>query len=161
MKLFIKNKVVSVGGSSEVLNENKELVYKVKGKVFSPTKKKKIYNAKEELLYVVRNRWFNPLANKVFIFDAQKNKLATIKKNKWSFNAKYEIEDCVDAMSIEGKIFGRTSKIFKNEQEVGVIVREFTLIADSFMLEADEKEIPFLTALVIGFDNIKDKIQKD
>ena len=128
MKLFIKNKVVSVGGSSEVLNENKELVYKVKGKVFSPTKKKKIYNAKEELLYVVRNRWFNPLANKVFIFDAQKNKLATIKKNKWSFNAKYEIEDCVDAMSIEGKIFGRTSKIFKNEQEVGVIVREFTLL---------------------------------
>ena len=33
MKLYIKNKLISLGGGSEVLNENKEPVFKVKGKM--------------------------------------------------------------------------------------------------------------------------------
>ena len=40
MKFYVKNKFLSWGGSSEVLNENKEPIYKVKGKVFSITRKK-------------------------------------------------------------------------------------------------------------------------
>jgi len=42
MKLYVKNKLISVGGSSDVLNENQEPHFKVVGKVFSPTKKKVI-----------------------------------------------------------------------------------------------------------------------
>ena len=101
-----------------------------------------------KLLYKIRNRWFNFFANKTYIFNAENTKVATIKKDKWSVNTKYEIEDCVDDMQIEGKLFRRDSKIMRNGKQVGMITQEFT-------------EVPFLTALVIGFDNINDKIQKD
>ena len=35
MKVYIKNKIISWGGGSTVLDENKNEIYKVKGKVFS------------------------------------------------------------------------------------------------------------------------------
>ncbi len=38
MKFYIKNKFLSVGGGSSVLDENKSPVFQVKGKVFSPTR---------------------------------------------------------------------------------------------------------------------------
>ena len=161
MKVYIKNKLVSIGGSSEVLNENNETLYEVKGKIISPTKKKEIYDGQGKLLYTIRNKYWTFFVNRVFVFDAQKNKIATIKKNKWSFNAKFEIEDCVDSMSIEGKFFSRTCKILRNEQVVGTIVKDFTLLKDAYTLEADEKDIPFLTALVVAFDNLKDKKEED
>lgn len=87
--------------------------------------------------------------------------LQTIKKGKLSFNANYKIEDCVDDMQIVGKIFSRESKIMRNRKQVGVITREFSIIADSFCLEGEENDIAFLTALVIAFDNIKDKDRRD
>jgi len=162
MKVFIKNKLISWGGSSVVLNENEEPIYKVKGKIFTFTKKKKIYDMEGNLLYVVRNRYWNWLANKVFVKDARTGeRVATVKKHNWSVNFKYEILDTEDEMSIDGKFFSLTSHIIKNGQPVATINREITLIRDAFSLEADEKDIPFYTALVIAFDNIKDKRLKD
>lgn len=160
MKVYIKNKF-SLGGSSEVYNENNETVFIIKGKVFSPTKKKLMCDKEGKVLYIIRNRYWNMFANKVFIYDANKEKVATIKKGKWSFNQKYQIEDCVDSMEIQGKFFSRTSQIMRNGQQAGVIVRDFTIINDAFTLEAEEKDIPFLTALVVAFDNIKDQIQNE
>lgn len=161
MKVFIKNKLISLGGSSEVFDEEQKPIFKIKGKVVSPTKKKFMYDMQGNLLYTIRNRFWNMFANKVFIYDANNQKVATIKKGKWSFSQKYKIEDCVDSMEIQGKFFSRTSQIMRNGQQAGVIVRDFTIFNDAFTLEAEEKDIPFLTALVIAFDNIKDKIQND
>ena len=78
MKVFIKNKLISLGGASTVTNEQQEVVFNVDGKVISPTRKKFIYDKDDNLLYVVRNRWFNMFAHKVYIYDADKNKLATM-----------------------------------------------------------------------------------
>ena len=161
MKVFIKNKLISWGGSSTVLNENEDPIFNVKGKIFTFTKKKKIYDMQGNLLYVVRNRFWNFFADKVFVFDANGERVATIKKNKWSFNVNYEILDTADEMSIDGKFFSLHSSIMKNGQPVATISREFTLVRDAFTLEADEKDIPFFTALVIAFDNLKDKKLKD
>ena len=59
MQLFIKNKIVSVGGSSYVTDENGNRVYNVKGKVFSLTRKKEIKDLEGNTLFKVRNKlWF-------------------------------------------------------------------------------------------------------
>ena len=59
MKVFIKNKFFSIGGDSEVYNEEKKPIYKIDGKFFSWTKKKKMYDMEGNLLYVIRNRFWN------------------------------------------------------------------------------------------------------
>jgi len=161
MKVYIKNKLISLGGSSEVLDENEEMIFRVKGKIFTFTKKKKMYDKEGELLYTIRNRYWNMFSTKVFVKDANGVRVATIKKGKWSFNLDYQIEDTDDEMSIDGKFFSRHSRIMKNGQPVATISREFTLINDAFSLEADEKDIPFYTALVIAFDNLGDKKSKE
>ena len=159
MKVFIKNKLISIGGGSDVLNENQEPVYRVEGKLVTFTKKKQMFDMQGNLLYTIRNKYWNFFSHKVFVFNAQGERVATIKKGKFSISAKYQILDTEDEMSIEGKLFSRTSKIIKNGEPAATITREFTLVNDAFTLEADEKDMAFYTALVIAFDNIKDTIQ--
>ena len=118
---------------------------------------KLIYDKNGNLLYIVRNKYWTMFTDKVLIYDDNKVKVATIKKNKFSFSAKYQVEDCLDSMEIVGKFFSPTVKIMKNGKENGVITRELSILTDSFTLEGDEEDIPFLTALVIGLDNMKDK----
>lgn len=161
MKVYIKNKLISLGGSSEVLNENQEPIYQVKGKWISITKKKKMYDMEDKLLYTIRNKYWTFFCDKVMVFDADGERVAIIKKSKWSWNHKYEILDTENEMSIDGKFFSLKSSIMRNGKPVATISREFTLIKDAFSLEADEKEIAFFTALVIAFDNLKDKKQKE
>ena len=157
MKVYIKNKVISLRGSSEVYDEENKLLYKVKGKLISCRKKKRIFDAEGNLVFRIQNRFFNFFSHKTYIFDNEKNKIATIKKGAWSLNRNYEILDTEDHMEIVGKIFSRHSQILRNDEQIATLSRQITFIGDSFVLEADEKEIPFLTALVIAYDNLVDK----
>lgn len=161
MKLFIKNKIFSLGGGSEVLDATGKPAFVVKGKVFSFTKKKKIFDANNKLLFTIKNRFFNFFSHKVYIYDADGERVATIKKNKWSFNLNYKIEDTPEQMEIVGKFFDPESKIVRNGEVVGTITRQITFIADSFQLEASEEDIAFMTALVIGLDNLVDEKRRD
>ena len=116
MKVFIKNKLISLGGGSTVLNEKEEPIFKVKGKVFTFTKKKKIYDMQDNLLYTVRNRFWNCFSDKVFVYNAEGERVATIKKHRWSLNVNYEILDTEDEMSIDGRFFSLHSQIMKKHR---------------------------------------------
>lgn len=163
MKIYIKNKLISFGGSSVAVDENGNKVFKIKGKwiLFSPTRKKKIYDKSGKLLYVIRNKWFNWWNTRTFIFDSNKQKIATIRNNiKLSDGAKYVVEGYKDEISFDGKLFSGHMKIVSNGNIIGQLTREFTVVRDSFCLEADEENLPFLTALVVAIDNINDKNAK-
>ena len=58
MKLYIKNKFMSIGGSSSVVDQTGNEVYQIKGAIFSPTRKKYVYGADGTLHYVVRNKFW-------------------------------------------------------------------------------------------------------
>lgn len=161
MKVFIKNKAVSLGGSSTVLNENQEEVFTVKGKLFTFTRKKRMYDKEGKLLYTIRNKYWSFFSHRALVFDSEGERVATIKKNRGSLNLEYEILDTEDEMSISGKFFSGKSSIMKNGEEVATITREFALFKEAFSLEADEKDIAFYTALVIAFDNLNDERDKD
>ncbi len=160
MKVYIKNKFFSIGGSSSVVDENKNPVYKVKGRIFSITKVKKIYDLQGNLLYKIRNKWFNWFVHKAYIYDANKNKIATVKDKWFNINQEYFILGYKDEIKIQGKFFSLTCKIVKNDEIVGTIRRQLLSWTDSFELDAKDEELPFLVALVIAIDNIVDKKRK-
>ena len=164
MKIFIKNKLVSFGGSSVATNESGETVFKIKGKwtLFSPTRKKKIFDKDGKLLFIVRNKWLNFWSHRAYIFDANKQKIATVKDIvRVSNGAKYVVEGYKDEISFDGKFFGGTLNILSNGTKIGTLVQDFNIVRDSFSLEAGENDIAFLTALVIAIDNINDKRTKN
>ncbi len=157
MKLYIKNKIFSLGEGSSVVDENKNPVYKVKGKIFSITRKKYICDLQDNEIYMVRNKWFNWFVHKAFIYDTDKNKIATVKDKFINVNKEYFVMGYKDEIKIDGNFFSLTCNILKNGNVIGTIRRQINLIADAFELEANEEDMPFLIALVIAIDNITDR----
>lgn len=154
MKLFIKNKVWTLGGSSFVLNEAGENVYTVKGKVFSPTRKKIVKDMQGNTLYKVRNKWFNFIFNKAYIYNSEGDKVAKV-TNDGLFG--FKLVEYPDNVVVQRGIKLKR-EIYKNGECVGYVARNIDLFRDAFTLEIkDTEDIPFFVALVIAIDNIRDK----
>lgn len=162
MKLYIKNKLISVGGSSKVLDENEKPVYKVKGKVFSITKKKKIMDMEGNKLYTVRNKFWRWLMNSALIYDANGDKVAKVSQ-KFSFaKKKFVVQGYKDEIKIESNFVGLNYSIYKNEEILGTLKKEFFALTDSFALDIEkEEDAPLFVAFVIAIDNIHDKNMAD
>lgn len=156
MKVYIKNKLFSIGGASSVINENKEDVYKVKGRAFSITRVKWVCDLNGNKLFKIRNKWFNFFVHKAFIYDNNNEKIATVKDKFFNVKNDYFILGNKDEIKINGKFFSLSANILKNGELFGTIRRQITFIADAFELEAAEKDLPFLIAIVIAIDNITD-----
>ena len=157
MKVYIKNKIISWGDGSTVYDENKNPIYKVKGKIFSITRKKTLCDMEGNKLFKIRNKWINWFVHKAFIYDNNNNKIATVKDKWFNINNEYFVMGYKDEIKIDGKFFSLSSKILRNGEVMGTIRRQMFSIKDSFELEANEEDIPFLIALVIAIDNITDK----
>ena len=157
MKVYIKNRVFSLGQGSSVVDENKNALFDVKGRAISITRKKFLYDANGQLLYSSRNKWINFFVHKAYIYDASGSKIATVKDKWFNVNQEYFVMGYKDEIKIQGKFFGLTSQILRNGNVIGTVRRQITFIADAFELEADERDIPFLIALVVALDNIHDK----
>lgn len=95
--------------------------------------------------------------HKAYIYDASGSKIATVKDKWFNVNQEYFVMGYKDEIKIQGKFFGLTSQILRNGNVIGTVRRQITFIADAFELEADERDIPFLIALVVALDNIHDK----
>lgn len=160
MKVYIKNKFLSLGGSSTVVDENKNPVLKVKGKLFSITRKKYIKDKDNKTLFVVRNKFFNWFKHTAFIYDENKTKICKVVDKFFNVNKEYFIQGLDGEIKINGGFFSLTSQILRNGEVVGTIRRKVDMWVDSFELEADEQDIPFCVALVIAIDNIVDKKTK-
>ena len=160
MKVYIKNKLMSVGGSSAVLNENQESVFRVKGRVFSPTRVKWVCDLDGNKLFKIRNKWLNFFVHKAYIYDADKNKICTVKDKWFNIHNEYFILGYKDEIKIDGRFFSLRANILRNGQPFGAVRRQITIIRDAFELEANEEDMPFLIAIVIAIDNITDKKYK-
>ena len=55
MRFWVKNKIMTLGGSSFVTDEQGNKLLKIKGKIFSPTHKKIVCDPSGNKLFVVRN----------------------------------------------------------------------------------------------------------
>lgn len=158
MKVTIKNKFLSLGGNSSVKNENGEDVFFVKGRFLSPTHVKWVCDKEGHKLYKVRNKWFNFINERAYVYEG-KTKVAKVKHPLFS-GKKFVVEGYKDEILIDGDFLSANSTITKNGAPVGTITREFAVVNDTFTLEAEETEMPFMIALVIAIDNILDKIVK-
>lgn len=161
MELAIRNKWISLGGSSVVKDLNENDVLKVKGKVFTFSNKKFVYDLEDNLLYTVRNKIFTIFARKAFVLDKDGNTLVKIRRKIFSVHDRYFVESSLGEMEICGNIFCFDYKITLNGQEIGHISRKISL-RDSYVLTInDDFDYALFVALVIAIDNITDKRRSD
>lgn len=163
MKVYIKNKLLSLSGKSDVVDVNGNPVYNVKGRVISPTRVKRVCDLAGNRLYKVRNRFFNIIVHSSFIYDENGKKIAKVKSKLFSPDFDIKMYDD-SSMHVDGKWFSLSATIVKNDVPVAIVRRQFDqvrdLFRDAFELETGEKDMPFMIALVIAIDNICDNRSK-
>jgi len=156
MRVYVKNKLISIRDGSDVFDENKQKVLKVFGKAFSIRKKKKVCDLNNNLMFRVQNALFKFYPS-AYIFDKDGTKIARVKRKLFTFKQTYIVEGFQDEILIQGEWASFTLSVYRNGTLMGTIKREFTIVVDSFVVDAEEKDIPFMVALVIAIDNIVDR----
>ncbi len=158
MKLTVKNKFLSLGGGSKVLDETGAEKFKVKGKIFSIRRKKKICSLDGKLLFIVKNKFFNWWTHTSYILDADKKLVASVKNR--GFKGGYDVVSSTDEISIDG--WGMTGyTVYKNGKQVGTVKPKIMSMTDTYEVNIDDAEDPaFVVAVVIAIDNISDKASK-
>lgn len=155
MTFSVKNKVVSLGGSSFVTDDNGERMFRVKGKIFSLTHKKIVCGTDGQKLFVVRNKFWHFFRKSAFLMNADGEKLLKITKKFWTNG--FIVENYDSEIEIDGSWTGWNLEVLKDGKLAGRITRNFTIVRDSFRVEttADEHNA-LLTAIVVAIDNIFD-----
>ena len=156
MELAIRNKWISLRGSSVVKDLQENDVLKVQGKFFTFTRKKFIQTLEGETKFVVRNRFWHLFAWRALILDPNKKIVATIRRKVFSFHDRYFINSDYGNFEVKGNIFLFNYQILKDGKEIGHVARKVSL-RDSFVLTIDDaQDFYFFVALVIAIDNISD-----
>lgn len=159
MDLLIRNKWVSLRGSSVVKDLDEKDVMRVQGKFWTFTAKKFIQTMDKETKYVVRNKFWRLFAYRAFVLDPTgKEQIAHIRRKIFSFHDRFFIDSKFGKIEIKGNILCFDYHIYLNDKEVGHLGRRISL-RDSFVLHVEEDDIDpyFLVALVIAIDNITDR----
>lgn len=163
IELAIRNKWISLRGSSIVRDLNEKDVLKVQGKFWTVTYKKFIQTLEGETKYIVRNKFWKLFAYRAYVIDPKTDeKVATIRRKVFSLHDRYFMNTKYGEVEIKGNILGFDYHIYLDGKEVGHVARRISL-RDSFVLTLDDDnaDIYFWVALVIAIDNITDERNND
>ena len=161
MELAIKNKWITLGGSSVVKDlEGKDVLF-VKGRIFSFTRKKFIQDMEGNLKFIVRNKFWRLFQRKAFVENTNGEIIATIRRKIFSLHDHYYVYSNLGDLQIRGNILAFDYHITLDGKEIGHISRRISL-RDSYVLSIDDAyDYVTFVALVIAIDNITDRRRQD
>ena len=156
MELRIRNKWITLRGSSVVKDANEQDVLKVQGRFWSIRRRKYICDLEGNKKYQVRNRFWNFFRHAAYIFDKDDNRIAKVQTKYFTLHDTLNVETTLGDLVIRGNILGFNYSITLNGKEIGHVARKISL-RDSFVLTLDDdQDAHFFVALVIALDNITD-----
>ena len=155
MNFSVQNKIISLGGSSFVTDDNGDKMFRIKGRIFSPTHKKIICDTAGNKLFVVRNKFWHFFRRSAFLISADGEKLLKITKKFWT--NRFLVDSYDSEIVIDGTWVGWNLEVLKEGKLAGRISRNITIVRDSFRVETTADEYnALLTAIVVAIDNIFD-----
>lgn len=166
MKLFFKNKIISFGGDSDVINEKDEKLFYIDGKVFTFTRKKHIYDELNNYLLSVRRKYWRLFVHTIYVYNKETNKRFISVKQRF-FSRKYHIESSIGSFEIESKFLdgiyirknGETLAKFYNNRIV-----DLDILGDEFCIETEcqnKDDLALVVGIVAGFDIFKDEFKSN
>lgn len=155
MRFWVKNKIMTLGGSSFVTDEQGNKLLKIKGKIFSPTNKKIVCDPSGNKLFVVRNKFWHFFRRSAFVIGADGEKLLKITKKFWTNH--FLVDNYDSEIVIDGTWTGWNLDVVREGKLAGKISRNLPLVRDSFQVDSAADEYnALLASIVIAIDNIFD-----
>jgi len=157
-KLIISRQGLSPSGRTTIKDENGKTAYKVKASffLFSPNRKKKIYDLDKNLVFVIRNKFWHWFYASTFIFNNQKEKIATVKQSFKMGKTAYVVEGYKEEISITGNLMSLHLNITNGDKKLGTITAKFSVINTVMEVVAEnDEDMPFIMALAMAVTNIR------
>jgi uncharacterized protein YxjI len=152
MKLYIKQRIFSLGDKYDIYDANENVVFDVKSELFTIGAKLHLCDTQGRELYYIKRKLTFMLAQ----FEIYQNNFlcAAINQEFSLFHKKLNVESSLGNFSIDGDFFSMDYDITKNGNYFGSIHKKWLSWGDSYELDIpDSRDAAFLCALVIAIDN--------
>lgn len=152
MKLYIKQRIFSLGDKYDVYDANEDVIFDVQSELFTIGAKLHLFDTRGQELYYIKKKLTFMLAQ----YEIYQNDLlcATISQEFALFRAKLNVDSCMGNFSIDGDFMSMDYEITQNGQYFGSIHKKWLSWGDSYELDIPNAEnAGFLCALVIAIDN--------
>ncbi|WP_162890907.1 LURP-one-related/scramblase family protein [Suicoccus acidiformans] len=161
MKLYMKERIVSLTDNFDIKDGRNKPVYRVKGKMFSIGRKFKIYDAQSnEELAQVSEKIVSLLPQ--MTVKVHGKTVTKIKKKLTLFKDRYKLTDI--GWYIEGDIMDYRYSIYnEDKQRVAKIRKKLVSLSDSFVIDIEDKSIDpiYVVAVVLAIDMVRDKEREE
>ncbi len=153
MKLYIKQKLFSIGDKYSVFDENQNIVYSCQGEIFTLGNKLHLCDASGKEVVFIKQRLFTFLPK--FELFVNGELFATLNKKFTFFYKKIEVESPHGNIVIDGSFWDHTYTITVNGQIFGSVHKEWLTWGDVYQLDINtEEHTEFFVSLVLAIDCI-------
>lgn len=152
MKLYIKQRVFSIGDKYNIYNEEEQLIYHVKSQLISFGAKLFLMDEREQEQYFIKQR-ITFFLKEYEIYNG--NQLcASVQQRLGFLKSKLTINSMYGDFEISGDLWGLDYEIQKDGVYFGAVRKAFLSWGDSYELDISEEADPaFFAAVVIAIDN--------
>lgn len=158
MKLFIREKLVSMHNRYFIYNEQEEQVYELVSECLSIKNKTRLLDMSgNELLYVEQELFH---LKPVYLLYINGNHVGTVKKVNFIGRPKYEVSEL--SYHVQGDLFSTSFEITDaNGNLIASATRKLISIGDKYQLEIlDEKNYIYILGILITIINVIDDSQR-
>ena len=153
MKLYLKQKVFSIGGRFDIYDENGETKYYAEGEVFSIGRKLHIYNLDGKEVAFIHQKVMSFLPRFYVYVDGVQ--AAEIIREFSFFKPVYSIAG--PEWEIEGDIWQHDYEITCNRRKIVSIYKKWFTIADAYEIDIDDESNEVMVlAVVLAIDFVLD-----
>lgn len=152
MKLYIKQRVFSLGDKYDIYDANENVVFDVKSELFTIGAKLHLYDLNGQELYYIKRRITFFLAK----YEIYRNNTlcASISQEFTLFKSKLNVDSCYGSFTLNGDFFSMDYEIYKDGLYFGSVRKKWLSWGDSYELDIPEAEnAGFFCAFVIAIDN--------
>lgn len=152
MKLYIKQRIFSIGDKYDIYDINENVVFDVQREIFTIGAKLHLCDPSGNELYYIKRKLTFLLAQ----YEIYKDQIlcATISQEFTLFHSKLNVDSCFGNFEINGDFLSMDYTITKDGQYFGSIHKVLLSWGDSYELDIpDAENAGFLCSLVIAIDN--------
>jgi uncharacterized protein YxjI len=152
MKLYIKQRVFSLGDKYDVYDAQENVVFDVESQLFTIGAKLHLLDTQgRELFYIRRNLTFFLAEYEIYQGN---NLVAKINQEFALFHSKLNVESALGNFALEGDFMSMNYQITRDGQYFGSVYKKWLSWGDSYELDVpDNQDAGFFCALVIAIDN--------
>lgn len=152
MKLYIKQKVFSIGDKYKIYDASGNPIFYVESELLTMAPKIHLYNMnREELFYIKKKITFFLARYEIYQKGTQ---VAEVEQKFTLFRNQLKIHSAFGEFTLDGDTFAHNFDILLDGKRYGSVRKQWLSWGDSYELEVNNYEfVPYFCSLVIAIDN--------